>query len=150
MSERGKRRYGPDDLQVLTSLELAKRLETRYFGEAGFTPEQAVDHIRWEAGVVGIDELYTHKIAGWWLIEGNDWLPMSDVHEVFGRFLQFREAGINAHRMEVFLTAFAQVVVTSLDGDVTVIKDDVNRAPQATERFAERFAHSKRVIVFLP
>jgi hypothetical protein len=150
MSRGGKRRYGPEDLLILTSLEVAQRLEHMYFGEDGFTPERAIDHIRWEAGVMGIEELHVHEIEGWWLIEGNDWFPMSDVHEVFNRLLQFREAGINAHRTEVFLTTFAQVVLTSLDGEVTVIKDDVEQATEATERFAEQSASSERVIVFLP
>jgi hypothetical protein len=99
-----QRRSGPGDLQILTQLEAARALERMYFPEGGFSPEAMVDHLRWEATVMGIGDIRAEEIDGWWVVEGEDWLPPGHDREVFARFMSFPEAGLNASRLEVFLS----------------------------------------------
>jgi uncharacterized protein YlzI (FlbEa/FlbD family) len=144
--------YGPKDLEVMTALELAKRREGDFFPEGSFSPARAVDHIRWEAGVCGVDDLDVQAVDGWWVVASKrDWLPAEgEGLPAFTRFLRFPEAGVNASRLEVLLTAFSDVVVTAMDGKITVVADKVDRAQEAITTFADRLSMNGRVIFFLP
>jgi hypothetical protein len=78
-----------------------------------------------------------------------DWLPQGEkTLRAFHELLHFPEAGINAHRCEVFLTTFARVVLTSKHGEVTVIKDESGEAGQAIDLFSDVFHEHTRVIAF--
>jgi hypothetical protein len=150
MNDRDDAPYGPEDLQVLTPLEAVQHLPQFFFKDGEFTPEGAVEHLRSEGAVVGVD-VSVEEVDGWWIVSGDDWLPAGQQAEVFNRLMPFPEAGmVNASRKEVLLTAFTQVVLTSFDGEVSVIKDEPKRARWAKEHFGDRLARSQRVIVFLP
>jgi glycerophosphoryl diester phosphodiesterase len=147
----GRRRYDRSDLQVLTAIGFVARMEARFFPSGHFSPEQAIEYIQDEAQVLGIP-VVSEEVDGWWLVSASrDWLPQGEkTLRAFHELLQFPEAGINAHRCEVFLTTFAKVVLTSKRGEVTVIKDESGDASQAVDRFSEVFDEHTRVIAFLP
>jgi hypothetical protein len=143
--------YGPEDLEVMTALVLAKRREGDFFPEGGFSPARAVDHMRWEAGVCGVHDLDVREVDGWWVVASKrDWLPAEGEGLLaFTPFLRFPQTGVNASRLEVLLTAFSNVVVTALDGKITVVADKVDRPQEAITTFADTLSMNGRVIVFL-
>jgi uncharacterized protein YlzI (FlbEa/FlbD family) len=98
-----------------------------------------------------VEDLDVQEVDVWWIIASErEWLPTEGEGLLaFTRFLHFPEAGVNASRLEVLLTAFSDVVVTALDGKITVVLDKVGRAQEAITTFADRLARSGRVIVFM-
>jgi glycerophosphoryl diester phosphodiesterase len=143
-------RYSPRDLQVLSGTDVVTRLAHWFFPSGPFTPERAIEHLRDEAKVLGI-EIKSREADGWWVVwASQDWIP-SGAEEIrtFTELRRFPEAGVNAHRSEVFLTTFARVVVTATHGRITVVRDDLGRASEARHRFAELIDRRARTIVFL-
>lgn len=137
------------ELQSLTAVEVVARLESRYFPQGRFSPEQAIQYIRDEANTLGIQLQSKHE-GDWWILWATrDWLPRGDkARRAFWELLHFPEAGVDAHRCEVFLTTFAEVVLTASRGNVTVIKDSSGQASEAETQFSDELARFPRVIVF--
>ena len=104
-----------------------------------------------EARACGVEDVSVDEADGWYHLSADrDWLASEEEGlRVFAQLVHLPEAGVNASRSEVLLTAFAKVVLTSRDGDITIVTDYTQRADEAVERFADSFAHSARVIVFL-
>lgn len=145
----------PERPHELTPLEVARRLESQFFGADGFNPQRAVGLIRAEAEACGIplqvaEEV--HDSGGWWLIAADDdWLPKEDEGiRAFERLLHLPEAGQNANRNEIFLTVFARTVLTSLNGSIVVIVDRADAAEEGRANLADVFQRWTRAIAFLP
>jgi hypothetical protein len=90
-------------------------------------------------------------INGWYCLSADgDWLPSDERGlRAFTQLLHLPEAGVNASRSEVLLTAFAKVVLTSRESEISVVVDHVSRASEGVEVFADSLAQSVRAIVFL-
>lgn len=144
--------YSRKDLKIFSPLETVRRLESWYFDDEGFSAARAVEYIRAEARTSGVETLDVTEIDGWWILAANqDWLPSEeDGLRPFRELVHFPEAGVNASRSEILLTAFARVVITAREGRATVVSDREHRADEAMARFAQWLTGRTRVIVFLP
>lgn len=69
------------------------------------------------------------KRSDWWIIYSDaDWLtahPEFTAEEAFLRIIPLPEMGEKAIRAELMLVAFASLVVTMREGEITVIKGDL-------------------------
>jgi hypothetical protein len=94
------------------------------------TPIELVERILGDALYSGASECTVLRQRDWWIIASTtDWLSGHADHvpeELFQKIVAMPEAGQNAMRGEVLLTAFAQHVITATPYGCMVISGDVS------------------------
>lgn len=104
-------------------------------------------------GLLCSEELFNLKAGtNWAIFSGDsDWLSellqKHSIQEIFNRVLPFPRAGRNGCRPEIFLTAYADVVATSSQGEVVWIKGTEEIAPEQIKKELNDIK-SGRVVAF--
>jgi hypothetical protein len=93
-------------------------------------PIELVERILGDALYSGASECAALHKNEWWIIaSATDWLGGHETYapeDMFHRIVAMPEAGQNAMRGEVLLTAFAQKVITATPAACTVISGEVS------------------------
>jgi hypothetical protein len=140
-------------LQVATSpVEAVRRLEHWFFGPEGFSARKAIDYILEEAALCGSSNVQVDRVSDWWILSSvDDWLPSEeDGLSAFQALLPYPQAKPNGARVEILLTAFSEVVVTSKDGSGAVVNDRTGRGEGVAwlRNHREYLSNFGRVIAF--
>lgn len=112
--------------------------------------------VQYTQGFLHSENNFTLKILGRWAIfsSDSDWLgellQKFSMKDIFNRVLPFPSAGRNSCRPEIFLTAYANVVVTSSNGEVSWIKGTEEMAPEPIKKELNDIKFGRVVAFSLP
>lgn len=111
------------------TVDYIRRNRDRFLPAKKTEPIELVERILGDALYAGASECAVLRQNDWWMIASpTDWLCGHAAYapeELFYRIVAMPEAGQNAMRGEVLLTAFAQNVITATPTACTVISGEV-------------------------
>lgn len=112
--------------------------------------------IQYTQGFLHSENNFNLKIIGRWAVFSSelDWLgellQKFSIKEIFNRVLPFPLAGRNSCRPEIFLTAYADVVATSSQGEVVWIKGTEEMIPEQIKKELNDIKSGRVVAFSLP
>jgi hypothetical protein len=134
-----------DELKIVDPKDVMRRLEGTIFWAHRFSPAEAVAHLVQECLLGGAAAVAVRHEADWWLVGADiDWLA-GDADAAFQRVVSYPEAGPNSMRYEIALTAFADDVLTALDGSIVWVQGERESFPFSADDLRRL---GRRVVVF--
>jgi hypothetical protein len=110
------------------TVDYIRRNRDRFLRSKQTEPIELVERILGDALYAGASECAVFRQDDWWIIASpTDWLGGHNAYapeDLFHRIVAMPEAGQNAMRGEVLLTAFAQNVITATPTECTVISGE--------------------------
>ena len=133
------------------TVDYIRRNRDRFLKAKQTEPIELVERILGDALYAGASECAVFRQDDWWIIASpTDWLGghKADAPEdLFHRIVAMPEAGQNAMRGEVLLTAFAQNVITATPTTCTLISGEVSMDDEVWN-LASKFPEWQRLIAF--
>lgn len=125
-----------------------------YLGREDVNQDFLATNIADDALVLGASTVVIKKEKGWWIIAADvDWLMAGhneDLKAIFQKILPLKNAGQNAIRREVLLTAFVDDILTwnPKISEMEVIKGESTREIVANYQSEVLFKFAKRALAF--
>jgi hypothetical protein len=136
---------------LYNSVDYIRRNRGRFLRAKKTEPIELVERILGDALYAGASECAVFHQNDWWIIASpTDWLGGHAVYtpeDLFHRIVALPEAGQNAMRGEVLLTAFAQNVITATPTTCTGISGEVSMDDEVWN-LASKFPEWQRLIAF--
>jgi hypothetical protein len=117
-------------LKTINAIDHIRTHREMYFPDGKVSPRTLARRLVDDALILGATRCGCLNRDDWWLVWADkDWLDVSPdggLLALFSKIVPLPEAGVNAMRSEILLTAFADDVLVSEGHDLTVVHTRVN------------------------